>query len=467
MTIQFCGAAREVTGSAHLLTLADGRKILLDCGLYQGYDDAMDNFNEQWGFDPAELYCMVLSHAHIDHAGRIPKLVKDGFRGKIYCTHATFHLCNIMLLDSAMLQERDAIYKNKRKTQQEEIAPLYSVQDVAPAMRRFVAFGYNEWLNIGEGIRLQFRDAGHILGSANVSLEIEENGKTLHFGFTGDIGRPNRPILRDPQPMQPLDYLICESTYGDKEHLAAPDEADKFLSIIQEICVKQRGKLLIPAFSVGRTQEIVFMLDQMEQKGLLPPIPVYIDSPLAVNATEIFNAHPECYDEHLLEYILKDPNPFGFNKLQYIRDVEFSKHLNHTDKACIIVSASGMGNAGRITHHLRHGISDERNGVLIVGYCSPNTPGGKLREGATTIKLFGEQLPVNAQIYVMDSFSAHGDRKEMADFLENQRQSVKKLFLVHGTIERQEAFRDYLRDECGFTKCDIEIPELWQTFELG
>lgn len=463
MTVQFCGAARAVTGSAHLVTLSSGYKILLDCGMYQGHDKEMRDFNENWLFDPSEIDCMILSHSHIDHCGRIPKLVRDGFKGKIICTYATHSLCSIMLMDSAKIQERDAEYHNKRNRGKEKKEPLYKMEDVRPAMKQFVAIDYDSWYEIDDDIRLLFKDAGHILGSANVTLEVDEYGKRTRFGFTGDIGRPNRPILRDPQPMPNIDYLICESTYGNKEHTSPPRESTKLLEIIQEVCVRKRGKLIIPAFSVGRTQEIVYMLDQMETKGLLPRVPVYVDSPLAVNATDFFKTHPECYDKELNEYILTDANPFGFNKLRYIHDVKVSKSLNDSKEPCIIISSSGMMNAGRVKHHAFNNITDERNAILIVGYCSPNTPGGKLRDGAEEISLFGKRLPVNAKIYVMDSFSAHADRKEMLAFLQNQKKHLRKLFLVHGTLDRQEKFKEYLEGN-GFD--NIEIPELGSEFRL-
>lgn len=461
MTVQFCGAARAVTGSAHLLTLSSGYKILLDCGMYQGNDKEMKEFNENWLFKPSEIDCMILSHSHIDHCGRIPKLVKDGFKGDIVCTHATHSLCSIMLMDSAKIQERDAEYHNKKNKDKKQ--PLYTTEDVPQAMSQFVAIGYNHWYEIDDDIRLMFRDAGHILGSANVTLEIDEYGKRTRFGFTGDIGRPNRPILRNPQPMPNIDYLICESTYGSKEHTSPPKESERFLEIIKEVCVKRRGKLIIPAFSVGRTQEIVYMLDQMETKNLLPKIPVYVDSPLAVNATDFFKTHPECYDKELNEYMLTDSNPFGFNNLHYVHSVEVSKSLNDSKDPCIIISSSGMMNAGRVKHHLFNSIANGRNGILIVGYCSPNTPGGQLRAGVDQINLFGKRLPVHAKIYVMDSFSAHADRKEMLDFMQNQKKHLRKLFLVHGTLDRQELFKEYL-EENGFD--NIEIPELGSEYRL-
>lgn len=466
MKIKFCGAAREVTGSAHLLTLDSGYTILLDCGLYQGGSDDMDKFNEEWLFDPASIDCFILSHAHIDHSGRIPKLVKDGYNGCIYCTHATRSLCAIMLLDSAKIQEMDAHYYNKRqrkKGRKNFKDPLYTTKDVELAWNLFSGHGYNRWVKVNDQLEILFRDAGHILGSASVTLRITENGKTRMFGFTGDIGRPNRPILRDPQPMPEVEFLICESTYGDKEHEAAPGELEHLLKIIKHTCVEKGGKLIIPAFSVGRTQEIVYMLDQLETDGLLPHIPVYVDSPLSVNATTIFGAHPECFDNDLNEYMLIDDNPFGFNALTYVREANVSKSLNDSDEACIIISSSGMMNAGRVKHHLYHNIDKEKNTFLIVGYCSPETPGRKLRDGAEEIRVFGDWKPVKADIEIMDSFSAHADKNEIAHFIANQKKSLKSLFLVHGTLDRQEKFRDQLH-KLGFDS--VAIPELGQEYEV-
>lgn len=466
MEIKFCGADREVTGSAHLITLEDGYTILLDCGLYQGYNKDMENFNEQWLFDPAEIDCMILSHAHIDHSGRIPKLVKDGFTGTIFCTHATRSLCAIMLLDSAVIQERDAEYYNKRLSRKKKNKknrskafkmPLYTRKDVPEAMQYFTTLSYDHWHQIHENVLLEFKDAGHILGSASVCLQIKEEHRTVRIGFTGDIGRPDRPILRDPKPMKAVDYLISESTYGARDHEEKPKEIERFLRIIKETCLEKKGKLIIPAFSVGRTQEIVYMLDQLESAGRLPRIPVYVDSPLAVNATTVYGAHPECYDPDLQEYMLRDPNPFGFNQLTYIKEVADSKALNSTNQASIIISASGMMNAGRVKHHLFNSIDNKKNTILIVGYCSPGTPGAKLREGANLIKLFGEEKIVRADIETMDSFSAHADRTEMVDFLKNQKKSVKKLYLVHGQYESQQKFAELLKEN-GFK--DVIIPEL-------
>ncbi|MBX2928121.1 MAG: MBL fold metallo-hydrolase [Saprospiraceae bacterium] len=464
MKIQFCGAAREVTGSSHLLTLDNGFKILLDCGLYQGSAQGMSEFNPNWLFKPEEIDTLIVSHAHIDHTGRIPYLVKSGFSGPIHCTHATRSLCALMLLDGAKIQERDAEFFNKRrKSSQPHRTPLYTAHDVTACMELFTSYGYQRWFKVHDDVEVLFRDAGHILGSATVTLKIRENGRTTYLGFTGDIGRPNRPILRDPQPIPEVDYLICESTYGNKEHIQGPEETERLLSIIIDTCVKRRGKVLIPAFSLGRTQEIVYTLDQMETAGRLPRIPIYVDSPLAVDVTAVFGAHPECYDQKMHEYLLIDDNPFGFKNLKYIRDLDESKALNSSEEPCVIISAAGMLNAGRSRHHLSNSMSNSRNTILIVGYCSPGTPGGMLLNGIKEIKLFGVVKPLLARVEVMDSFSAHADRREMLHFLESQRRRQPRIFLVHGEIERQEQFRNYLAEN-GFN--DVEIPELGQEFDL-
>jgi metallo-beta-lactamase family protein len=468
MKIQFCGAARNVTGSCHLITLDDGYKILLDCGLFQGYAKNTWEKNNKWHFNPEDVDVLILSHAHIDHTGRVPKLVKDGFKGKIYSTHATRSLCAIMLLDSAFIQERDVEYYNKRlarkknRSNKKHRVPLYTTNNVTPAMQRFVTLPYDNWQSIKPGLDILYKDAGHILGSGGVVLRIQTNNGEKLLGFTGDIGRPDRPILRDPIPLPPVDWLICESTYGDKEHETTPEQSERFLQVIKETCIEKKGKLIIPAFSVGRTQEIVYMLDRMETNKMLPRIKVYVDSPLAVNATEVFGSHPECYDDDLNKYLLKDDNPFGFRNLTYIRKVELSKALNDSSEPCIIISSSGMMNAGRVKHHLTNNIENPKNTILIVGYCSPETPGGKLRAGVETIRLFGEYKMVKADIRVMDSFSAHGDRKEISEHISNQK-SAQKIFLVHGEIDTQQAFKDYLNKD---GHKDIAIPSEGEIFKL-
>lgn len=468
-----------MTGSCHLLVLDNGFTILLDCGLYQGGGDddgrapenggvegfqSMRGFNERWLFDPGKIDCLIVSHAHIDHTGRIPKLVSDGFRGPIYATHATRDLCNLMLLDSAKIQEGDAERDNRHRTPEEpERQPLYTVEDVAKTMRQFAGFNYEQTFHVHPDVVVMFRDAGHILGSASVNLQIREGDRILRIVFTGDIGRPARPILSDPLPLPPADYVICESTYGDREHESAPNELDRLVRIVRHTCMEKRGKLIIPAFSVGRTQEIVYLLDQLQSAGQLPRIPVFVDSPLATNATDVFLNHPECFDAELNHYMLENDNPFGFNDLFYIRSAEGSKALNNNRRPCIIISASGMMNAGRIRHHLLNNIEHQRNTFLIIGYCAPNTPGGALRTGAKSLHIMGQFRQVLADIEIMDSFSAHGDRTEMLEVLQHQKGHCQKIWLTHGTIDRQEKWRDYLLAN-GMKS--VDIPTLGEEVEL-
>lgn len=460
MKIRFCGAAKQVTGSSHLITLDNGYTILLDCGMFQSKN--ADQENLKWYFKPGEIDVMVLSHAHIDHCGRVPKLSKDGFQGNIYCTPATRDLAAIMMMDSAKIQESDAEYQSKKlnkhnNTTHQVVQPLYTMKDAGRVMKQFVSFGYDRWFPINDQVDVLFRDAGHILGSASVTLRIKENNKITMLGFTGDIGRPARPILNDPIPMMAVDYLITESTYGDSLHQSTPEDENKFIEIIKQTCVDRRGKLIIPAFSVGRTQEIVYMLDKASNKNLLPKIPVYVDSPLAVNATDVFTSHPECFDSELHEYMMVDKNPFGFNGLTYIRSVDESKALNGNPDPMIIIASSGMANAGRIQHHLANNIEDPKNTVLIVGYCSPDTPGGMLRNGIDHIKFFGEVKQVRANIQIMDSFSAHGDQNEMSQFLKNQAGSAQKTFLVHGDEDVLPVWQNHLVG-LGFKNVSIPSP---------
>lgn len=463
MKIKFCGADKEVTGSAHLIQLENGFSFLLDCGLYQGYDKDMESFNKTWLFDPATLDCIVLSHAHIDHTGRLPRIVKDGFDGPIYATPATRSLAAILLLDSALIHERDAEYARKkmqdRHIEYSEVMlePLYVPDDVPPVMKKFTTHDYDNWFSIHPDVQVLYKDSGHILGASSVNIKIMENGKQTILSFTGDIGRPNRPILRDPDPMIISDIIISESTYGNRIHPAAPEESNILLDIIRQTCVEQKGKLIIPAFSVGRTQELVYIMDKLYNDKLLPKVPVYVDSPLSVNATAIYNAHPECYDRELLHYLLIDKDPFGFNGLTYIKNVEESKSLNDNHDPCVIISASGMANAGRIQHHIINNCDNPRNTILIIGYCAPGTPGRLLMDGTERIRMHGQEKPVRAAIKVMQSFSAHGDKIEMRNYLSNQRNYAKKIFLVHGEEDAQIAFKDFLEED-GFA--NIYIPSL-------
>ncbi len=466
MQIQFFGAARTVTGSKHLLTTVDGKKILLDCGLFQGKGSETDDLNRNFGFEPTSIDYLILSHAHIDHSGNIPRLVKEGFSGKIICTPATNDLCKIMLLDSAHIQENDIKYINKRRIKrgEEALKPLYSVSDVQKALDLFESVEYNQTYQVFDGFNVTFTDSGHILGSAAVNIEFVENDKIKKLCFTGDIGRYNGSILKDPQPFTQADYIISESTYGDRLHSDKALSEKQLFDVVYHTCITKKGKLIIPAFSVGRTQEIVFALDAMENKKMLPKIKVYVDSPLSVNATNIMKAHPECFNEDILNYMKKDSNPFGFGNLIYIQDVQDSKMLNELDEPCIIISASGMVEAGRIKHHVANNIANPNNTILIVGYAEPNSLGGKLRNGDKHVRIFGEDYEVKADIRIMDSYSAHGDYKEMIQYLSCQNaKEVKKLFLVHGEYETQIAYKEKL-EEVGFKK--IEIPAQGSAFEI-
>lgn len=469
MKIKFNGAARMVTGSCHLVTLDSGYKILLDCGLFQGMGQRDWELNQKFDFNPSEVDVVVLSHAHIDHSGRLPKLVRDGFGGQIFSTHATRSLCNIMLLDSAKIQERDVEFYNKNtlekkkkdKSKYKDLKPrepLYTTEDVPPVMSQFVGCPYDSWVTINENLEVLFKDAGHILGSASVTLKIKEGGKETLLGFTGDIGRPNRPIIKDPEPMINVDYLITESTYGNRVHESDPEQAEHLLKVIKHTCIEKRGKLIIPAFSVERTQEILYMLDKMSNSGELPErIPIYVDSPLAINATMVFAAHPECFDSEIHEYLLLDDNPFGFNNLHYVKTVDGSKELNDIKKPMVIISASGMMNAGRVKHHLFNNIEDKNATFLLISYCGAQTPCAILKSGAEEIKLFGERKKIRAEILTMDSFSGHGDKNEMLSFIINQKDSAKRTFIVHGDYEVQEDFKNLLEKQ-GFK--NIYIPDL-------
>lgn len=465
MKVKFCGAAGVVTGSSHLLELKSGYKILLDCGLYQGRDEDFSKFNEEWLYDPSEIDCMILSHAHIDHGGRIPKLVKDGYEGDIICTSATRDLSAIMLIDSGFIHEQEAAFNRKKKIKGAPTEPLYTVEDARDSMTQFIGISYNRWFKINDEVSVLFKDAGHILGSASVTLKIKDDEyHDTYFGFSGDIGRPDRPILKDPQAMPELDYLICESTYGGREHSGQPQDEQALLDVIKNTCVEKKGKLIIPAFSVGRTQEIVYMLDKLETAGKLPNIKVYVDSPLAINATEIFVMHPECYDKELTRFMSIDPTPFGFKNLHTTRSAEESKKLNDLDEPCIIISASGMMQAGRIKHHLLNNIDDDKNTILVVGFCSPGTLGAYIRTKPEKVKIYGTEKEVKADIQIMDSFSAHADQSEILEFLNKlNKKKLKKIFLVHGDPKRQELLKEAILED-NFK--DVFIPKLGETVKL-
>ncbi len=463
MKITFIGAAQTVTGSAHLIE-TENVKFLLDSGLYQGKRKHAFELNRQFDlFDPKEIDFMILSHAHIDHSGNIPTLVKKGFRGHVFTTFATRDLARIMLEDSAHLQEHDVYYINKRRQKQgkKPFEPLYTREDARESFYHFVGVNYHHKFQVNENVAFTFYDAGHILGSAITLLEITEKGKKILIGFTGDLGRPHRPILRDPEKIPNVDILISESTYGDRLHDKNENAMQKFAELIKT-AVKRKAKIIIPAFSVGRTQELVYDLHKLFDAGRAPRIPVYVDSPLAVNATEIFRLHPECFDAETSQYIFRDEDPFGFNQLTYVRDKEVSKSLNKKEGPMIIISASGMCEGGRIVHHLANNIENPKNIIMIVGYSAEHTLCRKIMDGEKQVNILGEPFNVNAEVVVFHSFSGHADRDEMLAYFDNfDRSRIQKFFLVHGEHTAQQAFKQSL-ENIGFG--NIEIPKRGYSF---
>ncbi len=466
MRIQFFGAARTVTGSKHLITTEKGIKILLDCGLFQGIQT--DEFNQNFGFKPAEVDYLILSHAHIDHSGLIPRLVRQGFQGPIYCTSATADLCKIMLLDSAHIQVKDLERINKRRLKQGRplLDELYNAEDAEKALTMFRTVRYGQTFHLGENneIAVHLTDAAHLLGSAAVHLSIPDKGSFKQITFTGDIGRPDDNILRKPDTFPQADIIICESTYGDRLHEQESDLHAHLLRVVGDTCVKNGGKLIIPAFAIDRTQELIYALDQLSSAGKLPRIPVYIDSPLAIRATTIMKEHDECFNPEILEYIEKDGDAFAFPNLHYVSAVEQSMALNDKTEPCIIISASGMAEAGRIKHHIKNNIGDPKCTILLVGYAGPNTLAGALKRGDRQVNIFGEMFDVKCGVEVMDSFSGHGDYQEMLAFLSCQNPaSVKKVFLVHGEYETQVAFKLKLQN-AGYKH--VLIPALYESVEV-
>jgi len=466
MKIKFIGAAREVTGSKHLITTELGKKILLDCGMFQGKGLETDGMNRDLMFDPSQIDHIILTHAHIDHAGLIPYAYKLGFRGSVICTNGTRDLCAIMLADSAFIQEHDTMTFNKRRVKKglPQVEPLYSQTDATECMKLFIGVPNEMKFRIDENIKVKFTSTGHMLGSGVASIEINENGQIKKIAYTGDIGRPADPILSAPQPFPQADILITESTYGDRLHQDSRDAEEDLLKIVQDTCIKKGGKLIIPAFSVGRTQEIVFAFNNFFNEGRLPKIDMFVDSPLAVNATAVFRMHPECFNKNFSDVLEKDPDPFGFDNLYYINKVEDSKKLNDHKNPCVIISASGMMEAGRVKHHLANNISDPKNTILIVGYCAPSTLGARIGRGDKEVSIFGTVYPVKADVKKIESFSGHGDYKEMISFLGCQdKNAIKQMFIVHGEYETQKKYVSTLTGE-GYK--NIEIPAKGQEFEI-
>lgn len=469
MKITFHGAVRTVTGSQHLLEV-NGRKILMDCGLYQGSRKQTYERNQHLPFNAAEIDYLILSHAHIDHSGNIPNLVKSGFRGGIICTYATRDLCTIMLRDSAKIQQYDIEYLNKKRTRnnQPPLEPIYDNTDVLESLKYFMGVGYERPFQFLPGITLTFYDAGHILGSAITVLDIEdqEEHRDIRLVFSGDLGRPNRPILRDPTFIDRADILLVESTYGNRLHETEEDADKKLKRIVNETC-KRGGKVIVPAFAVGRTQELVYRLHRLVDNCDIPPhLPIYVDSPLAIDATGIYRLHPEAYDSEIEAFMLADKHndPFGFAMMRYTRTVRESKELNFLREPAVIISASGMAEAGRILHHLKNNVEDPRNTILIVGWQAPNTLGRRLVEKQPKVKIFGETYQLKAEVDTINGFSAHADRNELLTWTGHIQTPPQHTYIVHGEEEASFALADALTRQQGFP--DVHVPELGQSFTV-
>lgn len=466
MTIQFLGAAREVTGSRHLITTDAGKKILLDCGVYQGKGLETEAMNRKLNFDPKAIDHIILSHAHIDHSGLIPYVYKLGFRGSVICTNATRDLCALMLADSGHIHEHDTRTFNKKRQARglEPVEPLYTKADALDCMELFIGVPYDRKFAIDAQTKIKFTNSGHMLGSGVVTLELGSNSERKTIAYTGDIGRPANRILKAPMKFPQADFLITESTYGDRLHKPQTDANEELLEVVRHTCVDKKGKLIIPSFAVGRAQEIIHSLNNFYNEGRLPKVDVYLDSPLAVNTTQVFRMHPECFNRQVMEVMEHDPDPFGFNSLYNITTHDDSKKLNELKRPCVIISSSGMMEAGRIKHHLANTISDPRNTILVVGYCAPSTLGAKLLRGDKRVSIHGNLYDVNAEIYRIESFSGHADYQEMGDYFECQdKAKVRRVFIVHGEYEVQQVFANYLRQR-GFA--DVVVPEMGEGYVI-
>jgi len=470
MEITFHGAAHTVTGSQHLLRI-NGSKVLLECGLYQGRRAESFKRNRNFNFDPEDLDAVILSHAHIDHSGNLPNLVKNGYRGPIYATSATSHLANIMLMDSGHIQEVDADYINFRRAKKGEppVEPLYTTEDAAQVAQQFHPVSYDQSIEVVPGVVATLIDAGHILGSAAIALDIEENGgfkaRKRRLWFSGDIGRRDLPLIRDPVLPSGADILLMECTYGDKPH-EDPQIAVEELRQAVTRTIKRGGKVIIPSFAVGRTQDLVYDLNVMIQNGEIPRnLPVFVDSPLAVNASDIYRAHPECFDEETWQFIAEGRHreALGFDHLIYTRSVEESKALNERKDPMVIISASGMAENGRIRHHLKYNIEDPRNSILIVSWQAPDTLGRRLAERQPQVNIFGEIYQRRAEVITIGGLSAHGGQNFLVEYAKATRETVQQVFLVHGEAKAAQALTERL-NQIGIKK--IAFPELHSTVEI-
>jgi metallo-beta-lactamase family protein len=446
MKINFLGAAQTVTGSQHLVEI-NGRKIMLDCGMYQGRRQESIERNRKFDFDLSELDAVILSHAHIDHSGNLPNLVKSGYRGPIHAQRASAHLTRLMLEDSARIQESDAEYINKRNAKQGKpfVKPLYTTEDAAQTNTQFVEQNYDKAFEVVPGVQATFYEAGHILGSTAIALDYEEGGKRRRFWFSGDVGRAELPLIRDPKMPFDADALLMECTYGDRSH-PSPDQAQEQLRGIVGDTLRRGGKVIIPAFAVGRTQDLVFNLNRLMATGEIPRVPVYVDSPLAVNVSDIFRAHPECFDAETMKFVESQEGrqALGFETLTYVRSVEESKALNGRKDPMIIISASGMMEVGRILHHFKNNIGDENSVVLIVSWMAPHTLGRRLVEGAEQVKIFGEVFDRKIRVAHINGFSAHADQAGLREYAGALKGRVKEIFLVHGEAGPAEILTERL-----------------------
>ncbi len=448
MKITFLGGVGTVTGSMYLIR-TNRQMIMMECGLFQGRRAESYARNKHIPVDIHRLDAVVLSHAHIDHSGNLPNLIKQGYEGPIYTTHATRDLCGAMLPDSGRIHEHDIQYVNKKRKRkgQSMMAPLYTEEDALQTLSYFVGVGYNRPREIARGVRLTFLDAGHILGSALVLLEVDEDGETKRLLFTGDLGQPNLPIVRDPTPMPEVDTLMIESTYGDRLHPAVEDIQNQLEDIVKRV-VDRGGRIIIPAFAVGRTQEIVYDLHQLCFTARIPDLSIYVDSPLALNVTEVFRLHADCYDAETRSFILDsgERDPFGFYRLKYVRSVAESKKLNTTPNPIIIISASGMAEAGRVQHHLKQAIIDPRNAVLITGWQAPYTLGRRIAEKNEYVSIYGESYPLRAEVHTLYGYSAHADRNDLLNWSRPHAAAVKTAFVVHGDPEQSNALASGMQE---------------------
>jgi len=461
--VKFIGGARTVTGSMHMI-VSGSSKLIIDCGLFQGRREESFEKNARFPFDPHELRSCILSHAHIDHSGNIPSLVKRGFRGRIFTTEATKDLCNEMLPDSGHIQEEDIRFVNKIHKEQGRAprTPLYTRKDAEESLRHFRGCRYRTPVEVAEGVTVTFYDAGHVLGSATPLLEIRGGGAATRLAYAVDLGRKHIPILRDPETPPGVDYLILESTYGGRNH-ASIEEAEEVLARTVRATVERRGKIVIPSFALERTQEVVYFLSRLIRENRIPEIPIYVDSPLAVDITEVFKRHEECFDEEMLRRIHASDDPFGTKRIRYITDVADSKKLNGDPRPMIIISASGMCEAGRILHHLRNSVSNPANTILIVGFVAKNTLGRRIVEREPTVRIFGEEHPLRAEVVVMNAFSAHADQRDLLEYVVPLKGRLKKIFLVHGEQDQSEKLSALLAEK-GFP---VQIPFPEEEIELA